>query len=161
MIAHEEIAPVVPPVPPSEPDPREFLRELREGNPSSSVDELLMLFRRAALEDERLLSAVLNHCFGSISRRWTRARAHPGSDEERNAVASMKETILGNAKTLFLMDLLLPHGKTLGNSTGADCLVLGPRVGKWLQVIGKEVPSGRLVGKTLTEKKVREIYASI
>ena len=60
---------------------------------------------------------------------------------------------------MVLMDLLLPHGKTLAESTGKECKMLGPQVGKWLSKIGDLVPSKKQVSKTLTEKKVRKLWA--
>lgn len=151
-------------------NPRALLWQLKQDNPKATDDELLTIFRTRVLADQEYLTAVIDYFFVNASRAWREIRGEnrPGPEKVRDtkqkqqkAVAAIRETIAINAKKMVLMDLLLPHGKTLAESTGKECMKLGPKVGTWLTTIGALVPPTKQVGKTLTEKKVRSIWGSI
>lgn len=152
-------------------NPRALLWQLKEDNPKATNDDLLAMFRERVIADEEYLTVVIDYFFVNASRAWREARGENKTSPEKvqqkkenevaaeKATALVKKRIVANAKTLVLMDFLLPHGKTLAASTGKECRMLGPKVGNWLFKIGEAVPTAKLVGKTLTEKKVRSIWA--
>jgi hypothetical protein len=143
-------------------NPRETLLRIRADNHAADREELLELFAAEIRNDAQMIDALILYWFKNNYDSLTRERRKPADPvPSRVVVEKVKAEIRENATKLVLLDLVLPHGKTLADSTGGECSLLGPRVGKWLEKIGEAVPSGKLVGKTLTEENVRQLYASV
>ena len=64
----------------------------------------------------------------------------------RNAIKKIASQVL--------MTLRLPTGKTLGESTGAECR----RCGGWLAKVGDRVGPRGIVGKKLNEQQLRAMW---
>jgi hypothetical protein len=54
-----------------------------------------------------------------------------------------------------LLDLLLPTGKKLRDSTGQEC----KQAGGWLTRVAKRVGDAGIVGEILNERELGEIFA--
>jgi hypothetical protein len=70
--------------------------------------------------------------------------------ERRELVEQTKRKIVGR-----LLDLVMPNGKTLAGSTGAECR----KTGGWFMAIAQKVGPRQHVGDILDEAEVRAIYS--
>lgn len=146
----------------SESSPRDLLRRIVEENPRAGKEELGTLFRDAMMAEENkdFLEAAVEYCFANTWHSLARPTRPKAAARQREAIEHAKATIKIKATQMVLLDLALPHGKTLGQSTGGECKLLAPRMGKWLANIAKEVAVDAIVGDTLTEERVRSLYAA-
>ena len=54
----------------------------------------------------------------------------------------------------MLLDMILPTGRSLRESSGEDC----ERAGGWLSQVAKKIQPGQIVGDVMTEEQVRRLW---
>lgn len=148
------------------PSPREILRRLLEEYPNETEESTKSRMEDIILADKKLMSVVIEYWFTNNYRSLTRPRPAPPSLEDQQdkkrarerAKDQIKDRIKQEAKVMLLC-LMLPHGKTLANSTGAECSSLAATIGPWLSKIAAEVGDDKLVGEVLTEDRVRQLFS--
>jgi hypothetical protein len=130
---------------------RSLLKEIIEKNLKEPRDILFEIFAEQVRDDEGYLLSVIDYFFTNNCRSLTESPQRTvETDEERAArVEAMKAHIAAN-----LMEIILPTGLSLRESTGADC----KRAGGWFLKIAKVVPPRKKVGDVLDEKGVQELF---
>lgn len=147
-------------------NPLDLLKKAVEANPNAGTDTVYEAFKEELLEiqNDAHLDLVLMSWFGPAFAALTapvkdvHVRAHERA-RRREELEAEKE--VAKAKILskvILLDMVLPHGKTLRESTGRECAELGPKIGGWLSRIGSEVKPKQTVGAVLSEQRVRALY---
>lgn len=147
-------------------NPLDLLKKAVEANPNATTDSVYEAFKEDLLEiqNDAHLDVVIMSWFGpafaalTVPEKDVHVRAHERS-KRREELEAEKEAV--KAKILskvILLDMVLPHGKTLRESTGCECAELGPKIGGWLSRIGSEVKLRQTVGAVLSEQRVRALY---
>jgi hypothetical protein len=141
-----------------EESPRDLLRKLLKENPRATEAELLAIFEEVVRSSKiDYISPIIEYWFANNYRSLIKhKRKRPPA--KREDIERAKAKLRAQISKIAVMDLPLPHGKTLGKSTGAECAVLGPRIGKWLTAIAEKVGPKSIVDETLTEEQVRTLY---
>jgi hypothetical protein len=79
--------------------------------------------------------------------------------DNSTVVDKLRSKIIENVRNIIFLDLVLPNGKTLRNTTGTECEALAPVLGGWLMRIG--IKAGRKeVGKVMSEEDVKALWAA-
>lgn len=89
------------------------------------------------------------------------AGGHPGASAASERVKALAQS--------NLLNFVLPSGKRVSDATPAECLEHGENylkqgrtmchLGRWLLLIGKNVPDGQTVHNVLTEERLNELRA--
>ena len=127
---------------------RDLALRVCEEHPNESVEELAELFL-----DELQKYPDYMHSSASYVMANSRASLAPRSSKPSG---NLEEKVIKQvaAKAMDrLMLMLMPSGKTLGESTGAECI----QAGGWLVKVGKAVGARGIVGEKLSEKQLREM----
>jgi hypothetical protein len=136
-------------------NPMEVLTSLVEGDPTAGADRLFRSWLDIVREDEDLFIPALRHTFTNMlscldrdKRRGT-VRAVPVA-AQRQLVEQVKERVV----QVILMNLTLPSGKLLRDSTFKECA----SAGGFFARISKQGKPNQVVGKTLTEDHLRRAW---
>ena len=131
---------------------RDLALKLCEENPGMTVEELAELFLEQLNKHPAYMRSIAIYVMAN-----TRAALVPktkgGGRGNNNLEANVVKRVAAKAMTA-LMDTIMPTGKTLAESTGAECT----RAGGWLADVGKVVGPKGIVGRKLTEKELRELW---
>jgi len=152
-------------------NPINLLKEVVAANPRATTDEVYEEFKERILEVENdaHLDIILMSWFGPVYSKLTApkvdVRAHERQLAQRRAEReaakeAMKDKIKANMAKIVLLDMVLPHGKAVKDSTGRECAQLGPKVGEWLSRVAGEMRPTQVVGKVLSEDRLQELYAA-
>lgn len=150
-------------------NPRDLLKRIIEANPGAAEAQLQKLFLRTLKDEEdEYFETIVDYWFGNNYRSLVHPVGHPPSRSKPAHAAALKETsaivkeaVIGHVNrkaTLLLLDLVLPTGKKLRNSTGADIADLATKIGGWFVLIAEKVNPGQKVGDVLSEEQVRALY---
>jgi hypothetical protein len=135
-----------------EPNPRDLLRELMEKNPKADEARIRKLFTEAIEEKPEYLPTIIEYFLTNAYRSLTRERddlSGRSRQEAREQVEEMKGKIIGR-----LLDLIMPSGKALAQSTGAECA----KAGGWFATIAAKVGPSQVVGNVLSEHDLHKLF---
>ena len=149
-------------------NPRALLEEILKESPDADVETLRSYCRTAVRKAGKdFVDTVFDYWFDNTLRSLMH---QPSLDEvrerrERSAKlvsetvargsAAVAKVIEKKAKTL-LLDTILPNGKKLRDSTFGECRIFGG----WLSRIGRKGNPDKLVGRYLSEAKVRALKSA-
>lgn len=148
-------------------DPLLLVKRVVDANPSVPIETLRKKFmavvRERDWQGENDLSLIIADYFERNYRRFMPAPAAPKktANQKQAAKALVEEkkaqvvSMIQKKAELMLMDIVLPNGKTLRESTGADCR----KVGGWMAEICKAVKPQQVVSDVLSEHGVRHLYS--
>lgn len=138
--------------------PLQLLIDLIRKKPSLEEAKQKAAFRKLILDDENedYLHSLINEWLSikfngalNIAVPPARETVEQRRTEQARLVATIERVIKVN-----MLDMMLPNGKKLSNSTGRDCTKAG---GLFAQ-IGMRVKPNEIVGKVLTEKDIHEMW---
>lgn len=144
--------------------PRELLKHIIDDLGTADRERLLAAFteqmflpgNRPALESAieyfftNNLNSLLEHSGLASSRTLARARTRERTEQVSKDIVRQLTAVAGH----MLLDLVLPHGKPLKETTGSECLAIGG----WLSHIGAKMKSDDLVGAVFSEEQLRNIF---
>ena len=144
--------------------PRELLKHIiddlstadRERLLAEFTDQMLLPENRPALESSieyfftNNLNSLLQHSGLASSRTLARARTRERAEQVSKDIVQQLTVVAGR----MLLDLILPHGKSLKETTGSECLAIGG----WLSQIGAKMKPDDLVGAVFSEEQLRKIF---
>lgn len=138
-------------------NPRAILRQMLDASPGASDEELLQKLGEKLSDKE--WDVVLEYWFSnnvrSIRHEGVGKREVAVARTElafKNASAQLEEKIQEKAK-IKLMEMLLPSGTMLKDSTGNDC----EKAGGWFKKIAAKVGADEIVGQKLSENQLRAL----
>lgn len=139
--------------------PRDLLRELLEKHPRKSEESIHQMFAETVLGDttKTYLDSIIEYWFANNYRSLVRPIAMPSPDTVRAAadrLVQVKRTIKARAVEMVLLDIVLPTGKALRDSTFAECA----KAGGWFSAIAKRGAPSKIVGKTMSEAQVHKVW---
>lgn len=135
-------------------NPRQMLVDMIEGNPGASKDYLFDKFRELISEDDDCMRAVAWYFFVNFYEYETTTRNRKPNHQGRVASQARQRVMVERIKQkIILMDLILPSGKRLGDSTFADCA----KAGGWFAKLARSGKPGQIVGKVLTEAQLKKL----
>lgn len=150
-------------------NPRDLLKQLIEENPSMDKPALLSALREELLAEDHIgyLYAVIEYWFSNNYHSLVEARAAPKSRVSQKAakvarqakVAAIKEKVqerIHEEAKIILLDMILPTGKALRDSTGDDCA----RAGGWFARIAEQVNPDQTVGAVMSEDQLRDLWSA-
>jgi hypothetical protein len=142
--------------------PSELLVLLHQRYPHSSRDDNQLRFIERALEDEEILKQTLKDWYALHYNRLLgltrkRAKTTPISTEERKAATA---TIKSRMLRIALLEMVMPHGKTLGDTTGKELRRLAPKIAGMNASIIEAVAPRQKVRDVLTEDQLRGFFSA-
>lgn len=149
-------------------NPRDLLKTLIDENPSAAKPALLAMVRSELLDERAadMLDSVIEYWFTnnyhSLVAPVARAPRPPREvvkAAQTAKVAEIKANVQARIQEearLLLLDLVLPNGKALRDSTGNECA----KAGGWFTKIASRIPPGKKVGKVLSEDQLRSLWRS-
>jgi hypothetical protein len=155
--------------------PRDLLAQIVARHPRARQAALLEKFTQQALERRDVLETIIEYWFAnnldSLKKMGARVTAKPpgpavpqkpsSRDRIETIKATIRQRVAIEVKTA-LLTLMMPHGKTLADTTGDECQALSRMIGPWLAEIGDMVTaagSDQTVGAVLSEDRLREIFS--
>ena len=131
---------------------RDLALKVCQEHSESSVEDLAQFFLDELRNHPEFLDSIAIYVMANVKASLTPPRSKPRSDLslEQEVIKSVAQ----KAKEMILMELQMPSGKTLGESTGAECL----KTGGWLNAVGKKVGKTGIVGKKLKEAELKKIF---
>lgn len=155
----------------SKANPRDLLARIIDANPHGSRSEWYSELRDTLLSEEGAdyLNTVIEYWFSNNLNSIDRPKPAPRPAVDRAEKAAKSEAMKKAAVSVaekhvellveekverILLDLEMPTGKTLRDSTGAECA----KAGGWFQKIASHVKPNQKVGKVLSEDQVRGLW---
>jgi hypothetical protein len=154
-------------------NPRDVLKRLIEASPHSDDIDLLYECWESLKQREDYLFTVFEYWFANNYRSLMLPKISDAEQEIRTQKTKCQfEHIKNSIKTkigkkitdeinIALLEMILPHGKQLRDTTGKDCAILGPKVGAWLTVVASKVRPNQKIGDALSEDQIKEIYHNV
>lgn len=145
-------------------NPRELLKRIIDELATTDRDRLFAEFtdqvflpgNRPVLESvveywfTNNLNSLLEKSNMGSTRTLARARSRERTEQVSKEIVHQLTAVAGQ----MLLDLVLPHGKTLRETTGSECLAIGG----WLNQIGARMKSEDTVGAIFSEEQLRKIF---
>lgn len=130
----------------------QVLVDLIDGDPTADNNRLFRKWWEAVQADDELLDAVALHAFTNMVSALDRDRKKPAkpavqSARQVKALRAEVAKITERVRNLVLMDLTLPNGKKLRNSTFKECSLAGG----WFKLLACKGKPSQIVGKVLSE----------
>jgi hypothetical protein len=132
---------------------RVLLTRLGVQHPDWDRDQLCAAFIEEARQDEECVTEALHRCFDNDYRVLVGPPPNPEPPRRSIKSEDVKDA-RSRLQRIVLMDLILPTGKRLRESTGDDCA----KAGGWLRAIARVVNPTEVVGAVLNEEQVREMF---
>lgn len=130
---------------------RDLALKVCEEHQGAAIEELAEAFLEELQRYPDYMGSIAIYIMANI-----RASLEPGRSHRPRS--SIEETVLksvtAKVTTRVLMSLEMPGGKTLGQSTGAECI----QAGGWLIKVGKHVGPAGIVGERVTEKQLMRMF---
>lgn len=141
-------------------NPRGLLKRIIDEHPKAPKDTLLKLFK-ATLSDDAdpaVMDVIIEYWFSNnyhslIDRPIHRIKSERA--ERQKQLTTLQSEIKTKAARMVLLDMMLPNGKPLKDSTGKDC----KKAGGWLLKVAAQLKPNQVVGKVLSESDLRMIFA--
>ena len=129
---------------------RDLALKICQDHPEFSVEALAQVFSDAVIKHPEFMESISIYIMANIRAALTprNGQARGGNIEDR-----VVKQVAAKAMTA-LMILPMPSGKTLGQSTGEECI----KVGGWLERVGKRVGPRGIVGRMLSEKDLQAMW---
>lgn len=140
----------------SKSNPREILLGVINKMPGRERQEIFDEFWEKVKLDEAILMTIAgywftNNYYSLLDESGTRKKLNPLNIDE------IKKTIKRRAAAIIFLDMVLPTGKKLRNSTGREC----SKAGGLFLAIAKKVKPTDIVGRKLSEADVKKIFKSL
>lgn len=142
-------------------NPRDLLLSLTRKHPKADEESLARYMRDELLDKaEECLLPVIRYfvCNNLRSLKSREYKARPPAEARQEVEQAKKqiEAVIDACVEQRLLDLILPTGKSLAESTGADCR----HAGGWFAAIADKVAPHEKVGDVLDEKGLRDLFAA-
>jgi len=151
----------------NESNPRSLLKQTMEANKGANKERIYRLFvdeLQNHPDQEAFMTTIVEYWFSNTYA----SMILPPADREKKLADKEKrkqerESFVVKAKTklkehikreaLFLLDTLLPNGKSLRATTFGECA----KFGGWLKLIAKKGKPGQKVGSVLNNNDLRKL----
>lgn len=138
-------------------NPMQALVDLLDSDPTANADRLFRKWWPVILADDDYLIAVGRHAFANFltsldrdRRRGARQTSNTEMHKERQAAA---RRLTKHVHRIVLLDLMLPNGKKLRESTFAECSAAGG----WFKMVAAKGRPSEIVGQVLNEGDLRKL----
>jgi hypothetical protein len=141
-------------------NPRDVLLGLIKANKSWNERRIFDAFFDEVVGNENYMKVILEYWFANnyaslIGKRKQRKPSTGKLETAATVSTKINDRIEREAQTL-LLEWTMPNGKRLADCTGSDC----KKVGGWLSRIADKIKPTDIVGRVLSEKQVRSLYAT-
>jgi hypothetical protein len=132
-------------------NPRALLFQIMTDNPQASRDEVFDLCLAAVEDNPAFIEPIVEYWFVNNYRIFYSNGNSNSHDRSRQPSRMMIDSIKAQ---ISLLNIVLPTGKTLGESTGTECVKLGG----WLSRIGQEAGK-QIIAEVFSEQQLRDLLA--
>lgn len=158
-------------------NPRDILIKIVNENPNISEDEALQELWNQIHNKPTILRTVVEYWFANNWRSIDithsrnivpRTASAPRANVQRTdtdiklptnkQITSFVQQKIKLKATAILMQMILPNGKSLGETTGAELKEIAPAIGNWLCALTIKVPEDKKVSEVLTEEELKSLY---
>jgi hypothetical protein len=145
-------------------NPRDMLKRLIEKNPKANKDELFNLFCEAVENEPMIIEVIIEYWYinNYQSLMAPRLTAKVATAYRREAITTALKArataVIEKKAKIILLDMVMPSGKKLRDTTFAACAELGERMGQWLSDLSVMGAPNQKIGSVLTEDQVRQVY---
>lgn len=130
---------------------RDLALKVCEENEKASIEELAEAFSRELEKYPDYMSSICVYIMANIKASLEPGRSHrPRTDVAK----SVLNGVAAKVASRVLMSLPMPNGKTLEQSTGAECI----KAGGWLVAVGKHVGPAGIVGERVSETQLVRMF---
>lgn len=130
---------------------RDLALRVLEDNEDVSIEELADAFRMELQRFPDYLDSICVYIMANIKASLDPGRSHRPRGEISKRVLN---GVAAKVTAQVLMLLPMPNGKTLGQSTGDECI----KAGGWLTNVGKYVGPVGIVGERISEKQLVKMF---
>jgi hypothetical protein len=140
--------------------PRDILFKLMQDYPSATESDLCKRHKDAIIDDPDQFDAIHAYWFANNYRSLQVKQTFTPDAVAKRKISAKKEisktvaVIKTRAVRMVLLDMTMPNGKLLRDSTGKDCA----KAGGWLAKIAKTIKPTDVVGKVLSESQIRKLW---
>lgn len=131
---------------------RDLALKICQEHNDASIEELAQFFLDALRDHPEFLDSIAVYIMANVKASLSPPRSRPGKNS--SIEADVIKSVARKAMEIVFMELQMPSGKTLGKSTGAECM----KIGGWLSAVGKKVGKTGIVGKKLTEAELKKMF---
>lgn len=148
-------------------NPRDLLKRVIDDNPAMDKPALLAALRHELLADDGIdyLDAVIEYWFANNYHSLVEMRAaqkpqtsliaaKAAKQAKVEAIKEKVQTRIREEAQMILLDMILPTGKALRDSTGKDCA----KAGGWFAKLAEQVKPNQTVGAVMSEDQVRKLW---
>lgn len=153
-------------------NPREMLYKAVIENPNSTEEELSEELWHKTSNKLAIMRVYFDYWFANNYRslvnlkngKETKKQQIEESKLLRARLAAESKNIVSaaikNKASIYLMKMILPNGKELGDTLGAELKTIAPHIGDWLVRVSKLVENEKMVRECVSEKRLKIMYES-
>jgi hypothetical protein len=144
--------------------PRELLKQVIKKLGIKDRNALLEEFTNRALkpDNREIQETIVEYWFSNnlnslLDRPADKRQQRVDRANKRARAERISQDIVQRVKLAagqMLLEMMLPHGKKLRDSTGGECLVIGG----WLGTVGSRMKPDQTVGEVFKEKQLQQIF---
>lgn len=133
---------------------RDLALKICEKHPDADVEKLAKLFLNELTRHPGYMDSIAIYIMANIKAALNPSRFVRGKTKAPMEQALVQRVVNRTAARVLLMTMQMPGGKTLAQSTGAEC----KKAGGWLTEVGKRVGDKGIVGEKLTEADLLKLF---
>lgn len=136
--------------------PMQLLVDIIDGDPTADHRRLFRTWWDRIQSDDQFMEAVALHAFTNMFAALERDKNKSAPVKPKEAIEAERKAVaalVSQVRNVVLLDLKLPNGKKLRNSTFAECSAAGG----WFKMVATKGKPSQVVGAVLTEDELRGI----
>lgn len=134
--------------------PMELLVSLIDDDPTADNERLFRKWLDTVREDEDYFIPALRHTFTNLMSSLDRDRRARAPYKPQQATTKvLAGSIKNQVAQIILLNMTLPSGKLLRDATFKECY----EAGGWFIKVSRQGKPNQIVGKTMTEDKLRKL----
>jgi hypothetical protein len=137
---------------------RDLALRILTANPDAEVEDIVDEFVERLLQDKDSLRSLAVYGLQNVKTALHPVRVVrselPSQLTIEKQILEQQATEITKKITSNLLQFIMPSGKTLAQSTGAEC----NKIGGWFKTIGRKVGHQGIVGQKLTEGDLQKLF---
>lgn len=143
-------------------NPLEVLARLRDGDTTAGFDLIFKKWRERVESDSDMLTAALLYSYrnywttldrDALKQGLTYEESKAKNAERQERITAESANVAKQIRAVVLLDLTLPSGKSLRESTFKECA----RAGGWFARVAKLGKPSQIVGEIISEDRLRAL----
>jgi hypothetical protein len=138
---------------------RDLALKVCEQHRDADVEQLATLFLNELEQYPGYMESIAVYIMANVRSSLAPRSGRSGRSGRviPSSLAGIEQRVVAKTAARVLMKLIMPNGKTLAQSTGAEC----KRAGGWLVAVGEKIGDRGVVGKKLKEQDLLKLFKSV